>query len=434
MREQIIEADLTWTGERFEAGIRIAVSAAGRIAAVGPGGPEPTRRMRNRALLPGFVNVHSHAFQVGLRGRGEAYPEGSGDFWSWRRAMYDLVGAIDPDRFHRLSLRAFHEMRAAGITTVGEFHYLHHSDGGADFALDESILTAARKAGIRLVLLQVYYRTAGIGRPVEAAQERFLTVDPDTYWKQVDRLGTLLDPALQSLGAVAHSIRAVPLDEIVALHQEARRRRLPFHMHVEEQPREIEECRAAHGATPMQLLNDRLAIDPSFTAVHCTHTAGEEMDRFLAAGGNVCICPLTEASLGDGIPDLARIRTARGRIGLGTDCNARISMLEEMRWLEYGQRLGLQGRGVLRDRSGSIAAPLLRAATADGARCLDLPAGAIEAGRWADFAAVDLGSPLLADVGPDVLPEALLFGASHEGVIAATCVGGEWAEAEPHKP
>ncbi|MBI4161062.1 MAG: formimidoylglutamate deiminase [Acidobacteria bacterium] len=429
MPEEIIEADLTFTGEGFEPGVQVAVGADGRIAAAGRLGRTPTRRLEGQALLPGFVNVHSHAFQVGLRGRGETFPSGAGDFWSWRREMYSLVEALDPDGFHMLSLLAFREMRAAGITTVGEFHYLHHGKG-EDFALDEVVLDAAAEAGIRLVLLQTFYAMGGIGKPLAGAQERFAVRSAEAYWKQFDRLAPGLDPDLQSLGVAVHSVRAASLDDVAAIHREARRRRLVFHMHVEEQPKEVEECVAAHGAPPMRLVLDRLKIDSAFTAVHGTHTAGEDLDRFAAAGGNLCVCPLTEANLGDGIPDLPRFRAAGGRISLGTDGNARISMLEEMRWLEYTQRLACRARGILRGEKGSVALPLLRAATADGARALGVEVGAIEPGRWADFVAVDLGPPLYRNLTQDDLPVALVFGCS-EQAISATCVAGAWVSHRP---
>jgi len=448
-----IEAELTWTGEAFEPGVRVEVGADGRIAAVGragAGAPDgsdapSTLRLPGRALLPGFVDAHSHAFQRGLRGVAETFPprsagteRGGGSFWSWREAMYALAGGLDRDRFRALSLAAFEEMRAAGITAVGEFHYLHHADPeAADWALDRVVLDAAREAGIRIVLLQACYRAGGFGRKLEQAQRRFRAPSLAAYWAQMDRLADAIDPANQSLGAVAHSVRAVPIGEIAALHAEARRRGLVFHLHVEEQRREVEDCLAVHGERPMALLLRELEIGPETTAVHCTHSDPGDLERFAAAGGGVCVCPLTEANLGDGIPPLAAVPAAAGRLCLGTDSNARISMLEEMRWLEYGQRLASERRGVLADRRGRVAGRLLTAATAGGARALGLAAGVIAAGRWADFAAVDLGHPALAGAGAGDLAAALVFGAG-DATIAATCVGGRWREhrgaaAEPRR-
>ncbi|HXU44305.1 MAG TPA: formimidoylglutamate deiminase [Thermoanaerobaculia bacterium] len=425
---RILEADLTWTGERFEAGIRITIGDDGRIASIATQDADathaeiPVERLRGRALLPGFVNGHSHAFQRGLRGLGERFPAGAGNFWTWREAMYDLVERMDEERIHTLSLQAFREMRAAGVTTVGEFHYLHHRGPGADFAFDEAILAAAEAAGIRLVLLETYYQTGGIGLPLGPAQRRFEGVSPGVYWRQVDALEAKLGPR-QSLGGVVHSVRAAGLDELAEIYVETRRRGLPFHIHVEEQVKEVEDCRAAYGKTPMAAVLDACGGAEGMTAIHCTHTEPDDLDRFFATGGTACLCPTTEGNLGDGHPGLARVGGDRARLCLGSDSNARISFLEEMRWLEYGQRLATETRGALRDRSGRLAPVLLRAATLGGANALGIPAGEIAPGRHADFVAIDLNAPSLAGWQPETLPESLIFGAGEEA-IAGTWVGG----------
>ena len=426
----VLEADLTWTGEAFESGIQIRLGEDGRIAEVGRLGLPPTHRLAGRALLPGFVSAHSHAFQRGLRGRGERFPAGSGSFWTWREAMYGLVGSLDADTFQSLCERTFREMRRAGVTTVGEFHYFHHGPGEDGWAFDERVLRAASTAGIRIALLEVYYRTGAIGQPLEGAQRRFGTPSPAAYWEQMDRLAGLLAPDLQSLGASVHSIRAASLDDLKDVYDEARRRDLVFHIHVEEQIREIEDALAYYGKRPMQLLLESLGTATDLTAVHCTHTHPEDMERFLAGGGTVCICPLTEANLGDGIAGLPFVQERRGAVCLGSDSNARISPLEEMRWLEYGQRLSTQSRGVLRDDGGEVARTLLHAGTLAGARSLGVEAGQIAPGAWADLAAIDLTAPTLAGWEPDTLLDALIFGAAEEA-IAATCVGGDWEESPP---
>lgn len=429
MTGPIIEADQTWTGEAFETGIQIRVGEDGRIAEVGRLGLAPTQRLTDRALLPGFVSAHSHAFQRGLRGRGERFPAGSGSFWTWREAMYGLVGSLDLDAFESLCLRTFREMRRAGVTTVGEFHYFHHGPEEEGFAFDERVLRAASAAGIRIALLEVYYRTGAIGQPLEGPQRRFATPSPAAFWEQMDRLAALLDPRSQTLGASVHSLRAASLDDLREVYDEARRRELVFHIHVEEQLREIDDALAYYGQRPMELLLGTLGTATDVTAVHCTHTRPEDMERFLAAGGTVCICPLTEANLGDGIADLPFLHEHGGAVCLGSDSNARISPLEEMRWLEYAQRLSTQSRGVLRDDEGQVARTLLRAATIAGAEALGVEAGQIAPGTWADLVAIDLTAPTLAGWEPGTLLESLVFGAAEEA-IAATCVGGEWEEAE----
>ncbi len=430
---------MTWTGRSFEPGIQIAINATGRIEAVGRLGRSVDRRLGSCALLPGLVSAHSHAFQRGLRGLGERFPEGTGSFWTWREAMYELVESLDAARFRRLCTRTFCEMRDAGITAVGEFHYLHHGPGDDDHAFDRLVLEAAAETGIRIALLTTYYRTGGIDRPLAPAQQRFQTLSDDAFWESVDRLAPTLDPATQSLGIAAHSVRAVPLADIARLHEEASRRGLVFHMHVEEQRRELEECVARYGKTPMALLNDELAIDGRFTAVHCTHTEPAELERLAAEGGNACVCPLTEANLGDGIPGLAPLLARASRVAtpsdpgpatplcLGTDSNARISMVEEMRWLEYGQRLVGEARGRITDHEGDAARALLSIATEGGARALGIAAGEIVPGRWADFAVLDLDAPELADGEAASLLAAWIFGGGNESV-AGTFVAGLWRE------
>ncbi len=424
---QIIEADLTWTEEGFEHGVQIAIEPDGCIGRVGRNLVSAARKLPNRAVLPGMINAHSHAFQRGLRGHGERFSQRAGSFWSWRETMYELVQQMDADTFYQLSRQAFGEMLAAGVTTVGEFHYFHHDASCDGYGFDEIVLRAAADAGVRIVLINAYYNRGGIDQPLAQGQLRFRTRSVDEYWQQMDRLDDIIDPATQSLGVAAHSIRAVSIDDIVALDQEASRRDLVFHIHIEEQSKEIDDCVAAHGVRPMALIHDHLNINPRFTAVHCTQTAAPDMQTLLEAGGNVCICPLTEANLGDGIPDLRRILHSDGCICLGTDSNARIGFTEEMRWLEYVQRLATRSRGVCVDESGACARKLWRIATINGARALGIRAGRIEPGYAADLVALDLQAPTLAGWTEDTLLDAFIFGSGCEA-IAATCVAGQWTQ------
>ena len=249
----------------------------------------------------------------------------------------------------------------------------------------------------------------------------------------MDRLAARLDPRRETLAASVHSLRAASVEDLALIYLEARRRDLPFHIHVEEQRREIDDVIAYYGRRPMALLLETLGTATDLTAVHCTHTDAEEMDRFLAAGGTVCLCPLTEGNLGDGIATVARAHPRRGAFCIGSDSNARISHIEEMRWLEYVQRLATESRGVLRDPEGSVSRVLFEAATSVGARALGIETGRIEPGLWADFAAIDLEAPPLMGWEPETLLDSVVFGATEE-VIAATCVGGEWVEHRGRRP
>ncbi|MEC9373812.1 MAG: amidohydrolase family protein, partial [Planctomycetota bacterium] len=319
---QVIEADVTWLGDRFERGVKVEVDGRGKIARVSKDG-KATRRLEGRALLPGFVSAHSHAFQRGLRGLGEQFPKGAGSFWTWREAMYELVEGLTPERAYSLSKRCFEEMRATGFTCVGEFHYIRHAGEGIDFELDEAVARAAKDAGIRMRLLHTFYARGGFGQELAGGQRRFDTPDVETYWERMDALEKVIDPATQSLGAVAHSVRAAEMEDVAALHAEARRRGMVFHMHVEEQRKEIEACEKATGKRPMELLLERLEIGNEFTAVHCTHTSAAAMKKFGAAGANVCLCPMTEGNLGDGVADWASIDASGAGVCIGTDSNLR---------------------------------------------------------------------------------------------------------------
>lgn len=449
---QIIEADWTWIDRRFVAQARVHVDGDGRIARIElPGDAagatsraattnaaaerRPARagaaagrveRLAGRALLPGFVNAHSHAFQRALRGRAEQFGASAGSFWSWREHMYALVEELDEQRFAALTRALFDELLAAGVTSVGEFHYVHHLEAQRrDYCLDDVVIQAAREAGIRLVLLLCYYRTGGIGRPLEGGQRRFDTPGVDEFLAQAEKLARRLDPATQQLGLAPHSLRAVPPEDLIRLADAACADGRVLHMHVEEQPREIEECRAAYGVEPMRWLLDHVEIGPRFTAVHCTHTRPEHMDAFVARGGHVCMCPITEGNLGDGIGDAPRVLQRREALCIGSDSNLRIDMAEEVRWLEFVQRMRWQKRGVLLDEEGRTAPQLFHCASRNGALALGVEAGEIAVGNWADFCTIDLGHRAFDSIAPEGLMASFLLSAS-SAAVAETCVGGRW--------
>jgi formimidoylglutamate deiminase len=305
----VLAPELTWTGEQFERDMHVHVGADGLIQSVTRSSEAfaELHRLPGRALLPGMVNAHSHAFQRGLRGLGETYPKNSkqSSFWTWREEMYKLVGGMSEQQIYSLTRQCFSEMRDAGITSVGEFHYFHHGQPGEgrdghEFAYDETVLRAAKDVGIRIVLLNAYYEHGGFQRvPMVESQKRFKVDSHDVYWRQMDALQTMLkDDPTQSLGVVAHSMRAVEVPDIIKIHEESVKRGLVFHIHLEEQTKEVDDCKAAHsGETPMGLLLKNLTIDEKFTAVHCTWTKADELEQFVEKKGNVCICPLTEVRL-----------------------------------------------------------------------------------------------------------------------------------------
>lgn len=386
----------------------------------------------NVCLLPGFVNAHSHAFQRGLRGLGESFPDGAGSFFTWRESMYALVESLEPDLCHAICRLAFEEMLDAGITTVGEFHYIHHGSKDA-WALDAAVLGAAADAGIRIVLLHSDYVRGGFDdRPLAGGQRRFATGSETDFIASCERAVACAHAhgPLQSVAPIVHSTRAVPIERIERMRQVARGLGTVFHLHVEEVVAEIDDCRAAHGITPMRLLLDRGVVDDRTTAVHCTHTTPEDLRDFTAAGGTVCLCPNTEGNLGDGIPDLATMRAAGTRIAIGTDLNSRISPAEDLRWIEYAQRIHRQMRGAVVTEDGRTGPALFEIGAMNGAKSLGVEAGEIAPGSFADFAAVDLSHRTLTGVSPAVMLEAIITGTGPEA-LAGTCVGGRWLRGGP---
>ena len=423
----IVEADLVWTGSQFERNVGVFVGKDGRIEKIGKRTGQETQCVvmaKGQALIPGFVNCHSHAFQRGLRGKGEEYPNPSekmNSFWTWREEMYKLVENMTRDQFYDLCKQCYEEMLQSGITSVGEFHYFHNEN----FSYDRVILQAAQDAGIRIVLLNAFYQYGGFNKtPLNPSQKRFETLDLQQYWSNMDQLQKRLS-STQSLGVVAHSFRAVDMDTLVKLHQQSATRGMVFHIHLEEQPKEVEDCKTAYGRTGLSVLLEKLKIDSKCTAVHCTWSDPEELKQYVQLGGNVCICPLTEGNLGDGFPPLKSCGT---NICLGTDCNARIDMIEEMRWLEYAHRLKQNQRGICSATTNTenISQLLFEFATVKGAQSLNLPVGELKAGNFADMALIDLSHPSLAGWTEKELMGSIIFGSSGSEIVTATCVDGKW--------
>ena len=423
--EQILLADLTWTGSRFERDVAVHVDANGVIARVVPAKHAEegrTTRLSGRALLPGMVYAHSHAFQRALRNRPERFDTGQGNFWTWRDTMYRLVEGLTPESMYEISRQCFAEMLRAGVTSVGEFHYVHHV-GDSDWAFDDALLAAARDAGIRMRLIQCFYATGGIGKPLAGAQRRFDALSLDAFIAQLERLPSKLDPVTQSLAIAAHSIRAASIENIARLYEAAGAMDLPFHIHVEEQRQEIADCVASHGTRPLRLMLDRLPIDDRFTAIHCTHSEADDLRELFARGGGVCLCPSTEGNLADGIPKLDVMRSSGARVAIGSDCNLRLCMSEDLRWLEYAQRLTKERSGNVVDEQGRVGPALFELATVNGAAALRLAVGSIAAGRLADFFTIDVNHPSLMGADAESLMHAFVFGCGN-GPIDQVWVGG----------
>ena len=365
-------------------------------------------------LLPAPTNVHSHAFQRAMAGLTERRgPDPRDSFWTWRRLMYRFLDRLGPEDIESIAAFVQLEMLEAGYASSVEFHYLHHRIGGAPYdnvaELSERIVAAAGTSGIGLTLLPVHYRFGGCdGRALEGGQRRFGT-DPAGFaklWEAAARaLGNLPPDAL--IGVAPHSLRAVAPESLAEL--QALAPTAPFHMHLAEQVAEVDEVLAAWGARPVEWLLGNAAVDPRWCLIHCTQMQPHETAHLASTGAVVGLCPITESSLGDGIFDGVAYLGANGHIAIGSDSNVRISLAEELRTLDYSQRLRDRSRAALASARHSTGRRLYDAVVAGGAQAAGRAAGAIEAGRWADLVALDTEHVDLVGRRGDTLLDAFVF-------------------------
>ncbi|AGL14798.1 formimidoylglutamate deiminase [Actinoplanes sp. N902-109] len=366
-----------WVGGRVERDVLLDVHD-GHFTAVTPGASPGAATRLAGLVLPGFANVHSHAFHRALRGRTH---DDRGSFWTWRQRMYEVAERLDPDSYYALARAVYGEMVLAGVTCVGEFHYLHHDAAGRPYAdpnaMGHALLRAAADAGIRITLLDTLYLTAGVdGSPLDGVQRRFGDGDVSRW---LDRTARISPASGARAGAAVHSVRAVPAAQLGVFAGR------PFHIHLSEQRAENEQCQAIHGCTPTELLDRHGLLGPGTIAVHATHLS--EHDRKLLGGTStgVCLCPTTERDLADGIGPARALADAGSPLSLGSDSHAVIDPFEEMRGLELDERLATERRGHF------TPAELLAAATAHHALGWD-DAGEIAVGKRADLVAVTLDS------------------------------------------
>lgn len=372
-----------------------------RITAVRPGVPRPEGcRGLDGLTLPGFADTHSHAFHRALRA---AMPGSGGGFTAWRERMYAVAARLSPASYRELARAVFAEMALAGISAVGEFHYLHHGDGGAPYpqpnAMGAALVEAARDAGVRLTLLDACYLTSGVdGRPVRGVQRRFADSGVGGWLARVAALAADLhgQPGVRP-GAAVHSVRAVPAPAAAQVAGLARERGWPLHLHLSEQPAENAEARAATSCTPTELMAGAGVLAPGTTAVHATHLAGRDLELLAGSGTGVCLCPSTERDLGDGIGPAGALAAAGVQLSLGSDSHAVIDLLEEARLVELHERLATGRRGRF------TPAELLSAATGGGMAALGWDAGRLAPGQLADLVTVRLDGVRLAGTTADLL-------------------------------
>ncbi|HLH42445.1 MAG TPA: formimidoylglutamate deiminase [Bryobacteraceae bacterium] len=421
--------DLLYLGGRFQSGVAMFADPHGRIARFSslPGDLRMARRLSNKALLPGLVNAHSHSFQRAIRARTEHRTgPGRDSFWTWRQAMYRAANRLSPQDLFDVARMAFLEMLASGITTVGEFHYLHHAPDGTPYAhrnlLAETLIRASADVGIRLALLRAAYARAGFQTPPHPGQARFLTPRVEDFLADTEQLLSCVanssPPFRAWLGVAPHSIRALPLPYLLAVAEFARKRRLVLHMHVAEQPAEVEACQAEFGLRPVELLHQRGILNARFTAVHAIHLAEREVECLAQARAHICACPTTERNLGDGVAPAQLWAAANLSVCFGTDSNIQIDLLEDARQLEYHLRLERLERAVLASGEDpeSLAKRLFAGATQAGAASLGAPAGSLQEGLAADFFTVALDDLSIAGAGPDSLLAHIVFSAGRSAV------------------
>ena len=414
--------------------VRIGV-ADGRIASISGGAAAEPGDERHRIGLPGICNLHSHAFQRGMAGLAEIRGTSADDFWTWRELMYRFAGRMTPDDIEAVAAQAYVEMLETGFTRVGEFHYIHHDISGAPYGhpaeLAERVAAGAETSGIGLTLLPVFYAHAGFGgRAPEHGQRRFVN-DIDGY----ARLHEASRRALAGLegaiiGVAPHSLRAVTPEELTALVSLAGSD--PIHIHIAEQIREIDECIAWSGQRPVQWLFDHAAVDRNWCLVHATHANVAEIGSMTRSGAVAGLCPVTEANLGDGTFDAPEFIKRGGVFGVGSDSNVLIGVSDELRQLEYSQRLALRARNVIGCGAASTGRALFDGAMQGGAQALGLNRAGLVQGAFADIVSLDAHSISLAGRRGDAILDSWIFGAGRSLVDCVWARGRKLVQAGRH--
>jgi len=376
--------------------------------------------------LPGLANVHSHAFHRALRGRCQG---GAGDFWTWRDQMYAVAARLDPDSYFELARAFYAEMALSGATAVGEFHYLHHGNGGQPYSdpnvMGEALIAAASAAGIRITLLDTCYLKGGFDRELEGVQQRF---GDGSVQEWAERVDALRGGPLARIGAAVHSVRAVEPPSIGPVAAWASEHGMPLHAHLSEQRAENEGCLAAYGRTPTRLLSDEGALGPMTTAVHATHLEDRDVELLGHENTAICLCPTTERDLADGVGRARDLAEAGSPLCVGSDSHAVMDLFEEARAIELDERLVRLRRGIHTPEA------LLGAATLAGHKALGWPeAGRLSEGAFADFVTVALDSPRLAGAGPDAIVSSLVFSATGADVTDVIVAGRRIVAAGRHQ-
>ena len=408
--------------------VRITI-AGGQIAALDRGVEIEPADMRVGFVIPGLCNAHSHAFQRALAGHTEQRsPEGRDNFWTWRERMYALAGRVNANVLTAIARQAYCEMLSAGYTSVAEFHYLHRDPARPEAAdvMFDAIATAARDSGIRLTYVPVHYERAGFSDPEPTERQATFAMGVDEFVAHQARVADAGDVAV---GIGAHSLRAVAPQSLEKIASIASETFVPMHIHVAEQRREVEDCVAVYGARPVQWLLDNFDVGRNWCLVHATHMDDREIEAMANTGAVAVLCPSTEANLGDGLFPLHRYLSNGGRIAIGSDSHISINPFEELRWLEYGQRLVTQTRNVAALRDSHVGSELFDRTLEGGAAASGQQAVGLQVGGNADFVVLYNDDPMLAGHADETRLDALVF-SGYPLPVERVMVAGEWRVAD----
>lgn len=428
-----------WRESGWEENALLAVDERGIIVDSREGDDGPIEQV-NGLAIPGFRNAHSHAFQYAMAGLAEHLRAPEDDFWSWREAMYHLALSLEPQQVEDIAAMLYAEMLRHGTTAVAEFHYLHHDPTGQPYAnpaeMSARLMAAAARVGIRLTLIPIYYRTSDFGNvPANPRQRRFIHKDPEVYmrfWEMARDQARAYDHVRLGLGV--HSLRAATPEEVRSLFSAAPTG-VPCHIHIAEQRREVEACLAHHGRRPVSLLADLLELGPQHHLVHATHLDDQELQTLAASGAVAVICPSTEGNLGDGFFNLRPYLQAGGALAIGSDSHVGLSSAEELRWLDYGQRMRLEKRNTVCWAEGEDSGDrLFRLALSGGRLSLgETGPPPLSTGAPLDALVLDADHPLLLQT-PAAQRLATYLYAGDPSFHLGTLVAGRWVVRAGHHP
>lgn len=405
--------------------VRIEI-AAGSIASVSAGSQAQSGDTVAGVVIPGLCNAHSHAFQRALAGHTEQRgPAHRDNFWSWRERMYRLAGLIDAARLKAIATQAYTEMVSSGYTSVAEFHYLHSEPGQAPSqAMFDALLAAARDSGIRLTYVPVLYERGGFGNEELTAEQQRFRHDLPAFLAHYERCRDIAGTAAV-VGIGAHSLRAVSSESLTEIAAVSARDNVPLHIHIAEQQREVEQSLAANHRRPVRWLLEHNDVNERWCLVHATHVDADEVIAMARSGAVVCLCPSTEANLGDGLFPLAAYLEQGGRIAIGSDSHISINPFEELRWLEYGQRLAAEQRNIAAIGMRNTGRSLFERVATGGALASGVSSGSIAAGRAADLLLLDDDDPMLAGHDAATMLDALVF-SGYSLPLERVLINGSW--------